>query len=158
MGPSGAGKTTFMNALCGRAYYGTAAALGWGRCDVSDMPWHANYLRHCNWLVHWCNRCRCWMCLNVIYFSCNSLTSVWLPLTHCAWRLSCSPLHKVQSFAWMILDDCLIWSGWLSWDFLSLPARVAARTTSGEIRINGQVSDSPNVQLADAAGARSRTW
>ena len=24
MGPSGAGKTTFMNALCGRAYYGTA--------------------------------------------------------------------------------------------------------------------------------------
>ena len=25
MGPSGAGKTTFMNALCGRAYYGTAA-------------------------------------------------------------------------------------------------------------------------------------
>ena len=23
MGPSGAGKTTFMNALCGRAYYGT---------------------------------------------------------------------------------------------------------------------------------------
>ena len=33
MGPSGAGKTTFMNALCGRCYYGTAetfAADGMG--------------------------------------------------------------------------------------------------------------------------------
>ena len=29
MGPSGAGKTTFMNALCGRAYYGTARGCGW---------------------------------------------------------------------------------------------------------------------------------
>ena len=30
MGPSGAGKTTFMNALCGRCYYGTAETLGMG--------------------------------------------------------------------------------------------------------------------------------
>ena len=27
MGPSGAGKTTFMNALCGRAYYGTTTGM-----------------------------------------------------------------------------------------------------------------------------------
>ncbi len=30
MGPSGAGKTTFMNALCGRAYYGTARGVADG--------------------------------------------------------------------------------------------------------------------------------
>eukprot|EP00438_Fugacium_kawagutii_P027688 Skav213618 [mRNA] locus=scaffold2986:416800:433672:+ [translate_table: standard] len=36
MGPSGAGKTTFMNALCGRAFYGTGGCLqreSMGKCN-----------------------------------------------------------------------------------------------------------------------------
>ena len=36
MGPSGAGKTTFMNALCGRAYYGTGAP---GAGNFWDPGW-----------------------------------------------------------------------------------------------------------------------
>ena len=35
MGPSGAGKTTFMNALCGRCYYGTGKVYwGWDGVQV----------------------------------------------------------------------------------------------------------------------------